>query len=117
MLYALAGLMRALRYFRRKGTFRSSLEYVMIPSINRGLEDLKARQRFVGDISCKLNFIPFNPAPASEYRAPTSEECAHFMQQAQSLPQAVTLRKSRGADVLGACGQLRNHSKEENIDE
>ena len=117
MQYPLTELKQALLYFRRKSSFRITLEYVLIPGVNMALEDLKALKRFVGDISCKLNFIPFNPAPASEYRAPTSEECAHFMQQAQSLPQAVTLRKSRGADVLGACGQLRNHSKEENIDE
>lgn len=115
--YPLPELKQALLYFRRKSSFRITLEYVLIPGMNMAAEDLKALKHFVGDISCKLNFIPFNPAPDSEYRAPSPAECEHFMQQAQSLPQAVTLRKSRGADVFGACGQLRNHLKQETSDE
>jgi len=69
-------------------------------------EDIKALRKFVGDISCKVNFIPFNPGRNATFQAPTTEQIESFMHKAQSLPQAVTLRKSRGADILGACGQL-----------
>ncbi len=108
--YPLTELKQALLYFRRKSSFRITIEYILIPEINMAQEDLKALRRFVGDISCKINFIPFNPGPGTEYKAPTSKQVEDFMQKARTLPQAVMLRQSRGADVFGACGQLGNRN-------
>lgn len=99
-------LKQALLYYLRKAKFRVTIEYILIPGVNMGREDMNALRKFVGDISCKINFIPFNPAPGSQYSAPDTATVEEFMRAAKSLPQAITLRKSRGADVFGACGQL-----------
>lgn len=104
--YPLNELKQALLYFRRKSTFRITIEYILIPEVNMAAEDIKALQKFVGDISCKINFIPFNPGLATAFKAPSSKQIEDFMHKARSLPQAVMLRQSRGADVFGACGQL-----------
>jgi 23S rRNA (adenine2503-C2)-methyltransferase len=69
-------------------------------------QDLKALRKFVGDLPCKVNFIPYNPVPGLPYRSPTRDEIERFLHAAQSLNQAITLRKSRGAEICGACGQL-----------
>ncbi|MCB5246591.1 MAG: 23S rRNA (adenine(2503)-C(2))-methyltransferase RlmN [Candidatus Cloacimonetes bacterium] len=104
--YPLAVLKKALLYYQRKSPFRITLEYILIPDVNMTAADLKALRKFSGDLSCKINFIPYNPVPALPYRAPTESEIEAFLARARDLPQAVMLRRSKGADISGACGQL-----------
>ncbi|MDD3283050.1 MAG: 23S rRNA (adenine(2503)-C(2))-methyltransferase RlmN, partial [Candidatus Cloacimonetes bacterium] len=105
-------LKQALRYFLSKTTFRITFEYILIPEINMGIEDIKALKTFVGDLSCKINFIPYNTVPQLPYRSPTEKEIEIFLNLAQNIHQAITLRRSRGAEVFGACGQLAIHKGE-----
>lgn len=111
--YPLNILKQALLYYARKCAFRITFEYILIPEVNMGKEDLQALRKFVGDLPCKINFIPYNPVSGLSYTAPTEDHLNYFMNQAASLPQAIMLRRSRGLDVFGACGQLRSHTKEE----
>lgn len=104
--YPLNELKQALFYFRRKTNFRITFEYILIPEFNMSIADIKALGRFVDDLSSKINFIPMNPISGAEWRAPNPAEIDLFMQKAQGIRQAITLRKSRGKDILGACGQL-----------
>lgn len=104
--YSLGELKQALFYFRRKTNFRITFEYILIPEYNMSLTDIKALSHYVDDLSCKINFIPNNPISETPWRAPSSTEIEVFMQKAQTIRQAITLRKSRGKDILGACGQL-----------
>lgn len=109
--YSLDELKNALLYFRRKTSYRITMEYIMIPDLNMGDEDIKALKKFVTDISCKINLIPWNPVPDLSFRAPTQTEIESFVFRTQIINQAVTLRKSRGADISGACGQLASITK------
>jgi len=104
--HKLAELKQAVLYFRRKTNFRVTFEYILIPEFNMSYEDIRALSQFVGDISCKINFIPYNPVSGKDWKAPTENQISDFMQKAQLINQAVTLRKSRGSDISGACGQL-----------
>lgn len=104
--YPLPVLKKALQYLLERSRFRVTLEYILIPEVNMGHADLKALRKFSGDLSCKINFIPYNPVETLPYRAPTEPEIERFMSEARNLPQAVTLRRSKGKDILGACGQL-----------
>ncbi len=113
--YPLNELKQSMLYYLRKSSFRITIEYILIAGENMGKEDLNALRKFVGDIACKINFIPLNPGSSSGYTAPTTQQVEDFMLQAQSLPQAVTLRRSRGTDVFGACGQLRINQKPEKL--
>ncbi|HPN40594.1 MAG TPA: 23S rRNA (adenine(2503)-C(2))-methyltransferase RlmN [Candidatus Cloacimonadota bacterium] len=109
-LYPLPQLKTALQYFKGKNPFRITFEYILIPGVNMDETAIKALRRFTGDLASKINFIPFNPVPQLGYRAPTKAEVESFMAAAASLPQAITLRKSKGQDINGACGQLAlNH--------
>jgi 23S rRNA (adenine2503-C2)-methyltransferase len=104
--HPLQELKEALKYFLNKSSFRVTFEYILIPEVNMGKEDIKALKRFAGDLSCKINFIPYNRVDHLPYRSPDSREIEDFLKEAQSLNQAVTLRRSRGSEVCGACGQL-----------
>jgi 23S rRNA (adenine2503-C2)-methyltransferase len=99
-------LKQAILYYLRKSSFRVTFEYILIPDFNMDSADIKALKRFVGDLSCKLNFIPYNEVPDLPYRSPTEPEIENFLRAAKSINQAITLRRSRGAEVCGACGQL-----------
>ncbi len=104
--YPLAVLKKALLYYQQKSRFRITLEYIMIPDVTMTNPDIKALTKFCGDLSCKINFIPYNAIETLPYRSPTPQEIEWFMQAAQVIPQAITLRRSRGSDISGACGQL-----------
>ena len=87
-----------------KTTKRSvTIEYLLMNEIN--LEDIKSLKRFLGDISCKLNVIPYNSICNDEIvKKIEIEKSVKLLK--KNLPFAVTLRKKYGDDIQGACGQL-----------
>jgi len=114
--YPLTVLKKALLYFQKKNPFRITLEYILIPGMNMDDADLKALRQFSGDLSCKINFIPFNTLPFLPYLSPDEKEIESFLQKARAaLPQTITLRRSRGQDIQGACGQLVVESRKKSM--
>ncbi|MBM4402856.1 MAG: 23S rRNA (adenine(2503)-C(2))-methyltransferase RlmN [Candidatus Cloacimonetes bacterium] len=104
--YPLRELKDAIDYFRRKTSYRVTIEYIMIPGINMDDQNIRALRRFAGDLSVKINLIPFNPVAHQTWRTPSASEVAAFQTRLLDLKCAVILRKSRGTDIAGACGQL-----------
>ncbi|MCB5252480.1 MAG: 23S rRNA (adenine(2503)-C(2))-methyltransferase RlmN [Candidatus Cloacimonetes bacterium] len=104
--HPLPELKRALIYYLNKVNYKVTFEYILIPEVNMGAQDIKALKRFVGDLSCNINFIPYNSVPGLLYHSPSDQEIEGFLSRAQVLNQPITLRRSKGAGILGACGQL-----------
>jgi 23S rRNA (adenine2503-C2)-methyltransferase len=104
--YSLTKLKQTLKKFQRYNPYRITFEYVLIKGFNMGKKDIKALRAFVGDISCKLNLIPWNPIAGSEFKSPTEVELNDFMKQLMDLRVALTVRRSRGTEIDAACGQL-----------
>ncbi len=106
-LYPLNQLKQELVIYRRNNPFRITLEYIMFKDFNTGKEDARALIKLLGDLSCKVNLISWNPVEGNhEFQTPTHEEIEQFISYLQPLPFAVTYRKSRGKDINAACGQL-----------
>jgi len=105
-IYPLAQLKQALLTFRKHTAFRVTFEYIMLAGFNMGREDIQALLKFCGDMSCKVNLIKYNDISGSEWQSPSDRQVEYFVDKLNALPVAVTLRKSRGADIAGACGQL-----------
>jgi len=110
-IYPLDELKKAIQQFRSISPWRVTFEYIMIPEINLGEADALALITFLGDISCKLNLIAWNPVADAPWRSPTEQEALAFQSRLRHLPIAVTIRKSRGSDVNAACGQLALKNK------
>ena len=106
LIYPLSELKKAVQYFRKHTHFRITFEYIMMSNFNMQTEDIKALTKFCSDISCKINLIRWNEIPDYPYQSPTDDEVDTFIQQLHKIPNAITIRKSRGADIAGACGQL-----------
>ena len=79
----------------------------MISNFNMSDADIKSLRKFVGDISCKINLIPWNPVKDLTYESPSEDEIEKFRTKLlKNLNIAITLRNSRGQDIDAACGQL-----------
>jgi 23S rRNA (adenine2503-C2)-methyltransferase len=60
----------------------------------------------VGDLACKFNLIPFNPFPESGFERSTPDAILRFQGVLMEAGFVTTVRKTRGQDIDGACGQL-----------
>ena len=107
-LYPLEELLKACRAYPLAPHGRLTFEYVLLAGINDSVEDAKRLQKLVRGIRCKINLIPFNEFPGSGFRRPSNEAIHHFQSVLRKGGLDAFIRKSRGRDVLGACGQLGN---------
>ena len=87
---------------RRKITW----EYVMLDGINDTDKHAKALIRLLEGVPSKINLIPFNPFPGSQYRSSSPERVEAFRMRLKRSGLIATTRKTRGDDIDAACGQL-----------
>lgn len=81
-------------------------EYVLLKGVNDSDSDAHTLGRLLRGIKCKINVIPFNEASPLPYKSPDWERVLKFQDILISYRINVRIRKSRGSDILGACGQL-----------
>lgn len=95
------------RYIQRTNR-RVTFEYALISGINDSNEDLQALLRFCKGLLCHVNLIPLNSVEESPFK-PTSQSTLDLWQQTISAHGIeTTIRHSKGSDIDGACGQLKN---------
>jgi 23S rRNA (adenine2503-C2)-methyltransferase len=87
---------------RRKVT----VEYTLMDRVNDRDEHAKELSVLLRDLPCKINLIPFNPFPGSEYKKVTKVALNRFRDILQNDGYTVTVRTTRGDDIAAACGQL-----------
>lgn len=87
---------------------RPSLEYTMISGVNDGEEDLDALLSFTEGLLCHVNLIPLNDIPDSPFKPCKPETYQKWIKALGKRGVEATLRNSRGSDIEGACGQLKN---------
>jgi 23S rRNA (adenine2503-C2)-methyltransferase len=102
-LRVLLDALRALPLRRRE---RITLEYVLLADVNDSDADAQRLADLVHDLPCKLNLIPFNPHPGSEFRRPDPERVAAFKAALQARHLNTSVRTTRGDERMAACGQL-----------
>jgi len=103
-LAELFGALRSIpRISRRHPIF---FEYTLLAGVNDSQEDARRLVELLRGMPAKVNLIPVNPHAGSPYRAPAPEVAERFMAVLAGAGLTVTLRRSRGADIDAACGQL-----------
>ena len=90
---------------------RITFEYVMLKGVNDSLEDAKELVRLLKGIPAKINLIPFNPWPGSNYECSDWEQIEAFSDFINANGYASPIRTPRGRDILAACGQLKSESE------
>ncbi len=104
--YPLKRLFSAVHYYVEKTKRRVTFEYVLIDGVNNLREDALRLVTLLRDIPCKINLIPYNPIPGSEFKPPTLRSVENFAHILYPYLPAVTIRQSRGARISAGCGQL-----------
>lgn len=104
--YPIKVLMDSLRDYPLKPNRRFTIEYVLLAGINDTDEDAVRLADLLKNIPSKINLIPFNSYDEAGYRPPSEERVKQFQNYLISKNFNVFIRKNRGADILGACGQL-----------
>jgi 23S rRNA (adenine2503-C2)-methyltransferase len=103
--HPLAALKEALRAHVPKS--RGVLfEYVLFDGVNDAPGDADELAAYVSDLRCRVNVIPCNPGPDPALRPPSDEAVEAFVERLASHGVTTLVRRPRGRDVGGACGQL-----------
>ncbi len=87
---------------RRKAT----VEYTLMDQVNDRSVHARELAELLRDLPCKINLIPFNPFPGSDYKRVTNTALNRFRDILQGEGYTVTVRTTRGDDIAAACGQL-----------
>lgn len=106
--YGLAALMEACKAYIESNNQHGGViwEYVMLKDVNDSLEQAKALVKLLKGIQGKVNLIPFNPFPGSQFECSSRNQMLRFQRYLTEHGQFATIRKTRGQDIDAACGQL-----------
>ncbi len=110
--YPLEELLEACRDYpgiseNRKITF----EYVMLAGVNDSDECAHELVNILDGIPAKVNIIPFNKWPNSDFECSSRNRVMAFARILQGADLESPIRRPRGEDILAACGQLKSESQ------
>lgn len=105
--YPLKELMQACKeYFNQQTRRYVTMEYVMLDGINDTPMHAKQLIKLLKDIKAKVNLIPFNPFSHTTYQRSKPETIQCFQDLLLKANINCIVRKTRGAEIDAACGQL-----------
>jgi 23S rRNA (adenine2503-C2)-methyltransferase len=119
--YSLRDVQDALVAWPRYAGNKICVEYVLIPTQNDSREHARQIADFIrpfglhksasgnesnGSVRAVLNLIPYNPRRNSPWPAPTEEHVEQFMTWLEEEGVFVKRRRTKGRQMMGACGQL-----------
>lgn len=105
--YPIAELLDACRrYVADEPRWRITFEYVMLDGVNDSLAEAHALVKLLEDVPSKVNLIPFNPFPETQYRRSSAERINAFRDVLMAAGLMTITRRTRGDDIDAACGQL-----------
>jgi 23S rRNA (adenine2503-C2)-methyltransferase len=110
--YPIEELMAGIRaYPGLSNARRVTFEYVMLKGVNDSPAEARALIRLLKGIPAKINLIPFNPWPGTQYQCSDWKTIEAFAAVLNKAGYASPIRTPRGRDILAACGQLKSESE------
>jgi 23S rRNA (adenine2503-C2)-methyltransferase len=100
------------RYVSSTGIRRITIEYVMLSGVHDSDADARALVKLLKGLPSKINLIPFNPFPNTDYVCSTPDRLARFQKILSDAGLVTVVRKTRGDDIDAACGQLAGKVKD-----
>jgi 23S rRNA (adenine2503-C2)-methyltransferase len=111
--YPLKELMHVCRtYFENEPRRSITMEYVMLDGINDQPEHARQLIKILNGVPAKMNLIPFNPFPHTEYQRSDMATIDRFRDILMKAGLNTTIRRTRGDDIDAACGQLVGEVKD-----
>ena len=110
-VYPLQDVVNAARLYAAETGRRVVFEYALIAGVNDADDDAVRLSRLLRGINCHVNLIPLNSVPERALTGSGRKRAREFCQKLLSLHTSATIRREMGADIEGACGQLRRRVK------
>jgi len=105
--YPIAELIKACRHYAAVNVGDTiTFEYVMLKGVNDGVAEARHLVRLLSGLPAKVNLIPFNPFPRSDYIRSPQHTIDRFRDILINAGIMTITRKTRGEDIDAACGQL-----------
>jgi len=112
--YPLASLIKAALEFQKQSDHRITFEYTLMPGVNDTPEMIQALRKWLLKVPSKLNLIPLNPvSKKNRIEADWDAVFDRFYQVFAGERITLTMRRSRGAEIRAACGQLASNQPEQ----
>ncbi len=105
--YSVSRLLKACRDYVDIVGRRIVFEYALIEGVNTSLEDADRLADLLRGLLCHVNLIPLNDVKERNLSAPSQKGIEAFQKRLEERGISVTRRREMGADIEGACGQLR----------
>ncbi|MCD4719226.1 MAG: 23S rRNA (adenine(2503)-C(2))-methyltransferase RlmN [Desulfobacula sp.] len=105
--YSLTQLLEACRTFTMKPRNKITFEYILMKGVNDTKADALRLVNLLAPIKAKVNLIPFNEYDKSKFKRPSKKQISDFLQILLDRNLTAITRKSKGNDILAACGQLK----------
>jgi 23S rRNA (adenine2503-C2)-methyltransferase len=102
-------------YLERQNGRSVTFEYVMLDGVNDAPEHAQQLARLMRGRAAKLNLIPFNRFPGTQYRRSPAAVILRFRDILNEHGVIATIRRTRGDDIDAACGQLAGRVKDRTI--
>jgi len=107
--YPLSQIAKALKDYIYATKRKVFIEYVLLDGVNNSQSAARRLSEWLKEVAAPkyftVNLIPYNMT-VQEYKTPTRERVEAFSNLLLTLNISCTVRKSLGADIAGACGQL-----------
>jgi 23S rRNA (adenine2503-C2)-methyltransferase len=105
--HPIAELLRACWHYLDEQNGRSvTFEYVMLDGVNDSPAQARALARLLKGHPAKVNLIPFNSFPGTQFRRSPAAVIQRFRDELLQRGVLATIRRTRGDDIDAACGQL-----------
>lgn len=105
--YPMDQLRRSIAAYIKNTNRRVTFEYILLKDINDSLVCARQLAHYVSGLNAYVNLIPYNSVDEHGYQASSKEIIEAFFNELNRLKVRATIRKEHGADIDGACGQLR----------
>ena len=105
--YSISDIIGAVKYYFDKTGRRIIFEYSMIAGKNDSEDCARQLASVVKGLACHINLIPLNYVKERGLDGSNKKNIYRFMAVLEKQGVSVTVRRSMGSDIDGACGQLR----------
>ena len=105
--YSMDEVLRACRSYYEQTGRRITFEYSLVAGQNDSEQDAMDLSGRIKGLNCHINLIPVNPVKERSFQRPARTSVENFKIKLEKCGINVTIRREMGADIDGACGQLR----------
>ena len=112
--YAYEEVLTACKYYIEQTGRRVIFEYALIKNLNSDVRHAEELARRLRGMRCHVNLIPLNDVKERKLEAPDRQTVDAFLKRLELKRISATVRREMGADIEGACGQLRRKALSRN---